>query len=210
MRPKNMTLYMIRHGESIRNLQPHLIGQAPDEPLSFKGEQQAKLLGEYFRDHLVKFNTINASPYKRALDTCLIACEQFGGELDTVVPALREYDAGDMKDKNRNDVMTPEVISEMTAKGMSFKWLNGESLYEVETRAAGWLEQICMNANEKDVIAFFSHGMTIKCLVHYLMKFEQRLTWRLKLDNTGVCKFEMKDGLWFIHALNDTRHLEHG
>lgn len=209
MRVQNLTLYLIRHGESIRNLQPNLIGQDPEEPLSYRGEQQAKLLGEYFRDHLVKFNTINSSPYKRALDTCIIACEQFGGELDTIAPELREYSAGDMKGQDRNK-LSPEIKAEMTAKGMAFKWPNGESLYEVEERAASWLELTCQQANEHDTIAYFSHGMTIKCLAHYLMKFSQRLTWRLKLDNTGICKFEMKDGLWFIHNLNDTRHLEHG
>lgn len=209
MRAQNLTLYLVRHGESIRNLQPHLIGQEPDEPLSPHGERQAKILGEYFRDHLVKFDSIHASPYKRALDTCLIACEQFGGELDTIVPELREYSAGDMKDKNRNEVITPSVLEEMNNLGMAFKWKNGESLYEVEGRAGAWLELTLQRAKENDKIIFFSHGMTVKCLLHYIMHFDQHLTWRLALDNTGVCKLEMKKGQWFVKTINDTRHLEH-
>lgn len=207
MRNQNITLYLIRHGESIRNLQPHLIGQHPDEPLSSKGEEQAKILGEYFRDNLITFNSIYVSPYKRALDTCLIACEQFNAKIDVIAPELREYSAGDFIDKNRNEVITPEVIAEMTSKGMSFKFPNGESLYEVEIRAAGLLETAIQEASEHDTIAFFSHGMTIKCLLHYIMKFNQRMTWRVSLDNTSICKLEMKRGLWHIHSMNDIKHL---
>lgn len=207
MSKKYFCLYLIRHGESIRNLQPHLIGQAADEPLSIKGEWQAKYLGEHIRRQAIKFDTICASPYQRAVDTCLIACKEFGGEIDLVNPELREYSAGDMINRHRDEVMTLEVKAKMGLQGMAFKFPGGDSLYDVEARAADWLEERLKEADDKKVVAAFTHGMVIKCLLHHIMQFDQHLTWRMSIDNTSITKLEMRDGAWFIKYINNTEHL---
>lgn len=203
----NLSLYLIRHGESNRNLETDLIGQAPEEELTPKGELQAKKLGQYFDTNLISFNKIYASPYKRALHTAEIVCQENGDQITEVVPALREYFSGDFLNKSRQEVITKDVIKQMEALGMGFKFPKGESLYEVELRASTWLISMLGKCEENDKVALFSHGMTIKCLLHYIMNFNQHMTWRIACHNTSVSHLELKNGYWHVNYINDTKHL---
>lgn len=205
----DLTLYLIRHGESVQNTKPDMIGQEPDEPLSKTGEAQAKALGRYFSINNINFDLIFCSSYARAHSTARIACQQFTDQFPVIVPELREYSAGDMKGSKRSEVLTPDIVAAMENLGMLFKFPNGESLYEVQQRASRWLYDVVLSApyTKSRKVALFSHGMTIKCLLQYVMQFDQKMTWRVTLDNTSVSVLEFKSGLWFIKSINDTKHL---
>jgi len=97
--------------------------------------------------------------------------------------------------------------------GMGFKFPNGESLLDVEFIASRWLgKEIVSNPftrNDKPLkIAIFSHGMTIKCLLHWIMQFDHRMTWKIKTENTSISTVHLKNGEWFIESINDTSHLK--
>ncbi len=208
---KEACFFLIRHGESERNVKPDLIGQSPDEELTYWGKEQAKLLGHFLlRGCPETFDRVYASPYKRAWDTAQIACANFDDEFFHITPveALREYSAGDSIDKSRKEVFSGEVLSEMNNLGMNFKFPNGESLYEVEGRVSTWVNSILkFETKTPQNILVFSHGMAIKCLLHYIMQFDQKLTWRVNLNNTSITKVRFKDGVWFIEAINSYPHL---
>jgi alpha-ribazole phosphatase len=204
----DITVYFIRHGESERNILPNLIGQDPNEKLTANGEVQAKKLGIFFKNNNIKFDDIYASSYARAYWTAEIVRNEFAPQqIIYNVPALREYSAGDMIDKKREEVITLELQERMSSLGMAFKFPNGESLYDVEQRAATWLNDKIIFRPGKQTIAVFSHGMTIKCLIHHIMQFDQRMTWRLTLNNTSCSVFQFKQNMWWMRSINDTRHL---
>lgn len=208
---KDLTLYLIRHGQSLQNAKPDLIGQDWNEPLSQRGKTQAKSLGKYLGyEGNSEFDHIYCSNYTRAYETAKIACELFTTQKPSVVAELQEYSAGDMTGRNRSVVMTPEVTNSMSTLGMLFKFPNGESLYEVQQRAVGWMEKNLLNnpAMDGKRLALFSHGMTIKCILQYIMQFNQHMTWRIAIDNTSISKVRIKDGLWHVDSINDTSHLE--
>lgn len=209
----NITLYLIRHGESVRNTQPDLIGQDAEEPLSKHGETQAKMLGRHFAVKGIEFNKVFYSPYKRARDTWKIASEHFENpdKFGVSVNEFREYSAGDMKDKSRKEIYgNPDLMSEMNELGMLFKFPNGESLYEVQQRAVTWLTKYPLHPSlrkDGDSIALFTHGMVIKCILQHFMQFNQKMAWRINIDNTSVSSLAFKHGVWHVNYINNTEHL---
>lgn len=62
------TLYIMRHGETLFNVQKKIQGWC-DSPLTEKGIQQAKVAGQYFRNNKIQFDAAYCSTAERASDT---------------------------------------------------------------------------------------------------------------------------------------------
>lgn len=210
----DVTLDLIRHGKTARNVSSDLIGQDTEEPLNDEGASQARKLASRFKKEGKVYDYVYTSPYKRALETCKIVCTDFPkGTPITTVKEIREIFQGDGLNKSRKELYTPEFKEHLEYMGMGFKFTNGESLYEVEHRASKWLEKeiICNPFTRSDKhlnIAIFTHGMTVKCLLHHVMKFDHTITWRIDVDNTSITSLRLKQGVWFIDCINDCAHLK--
>ena len=204
-----MRLYLIRHGTTSRNLPGNqLIGQSIDEPLTKHGEDQAMLLGKRLAKEGIVFKEVYCSPYKRAVDTCKWACSYIDAPKPIIVDELREYSTGEATNKNRSEVITAEVFEAMNELGMHFNYVGGENLFAVENRMAKWLFEVMQKYKDtNENIAAFSHGTAIKCLLHYIMNFEHKLTWRISIDNTSMSVFDYKLDHWFVRRINDLAHL---
>jgi broad specificity phosphatase PhoE len=201
----NFELFLIRHGESEVNASPDEMGQSPDVKLTELGIQQAKKLTIKYAG---KFDIIYASPYKRALDTAIISMDS---SKIIVADELREYDAGDWLGASRKETLTPEVRQQMGYFNHFFLPPNGESMYEVEHRVSKWFEDTILynhSINNKGLkIACFSHGMTIKTLLHHIIGFDKSLTWRISIDNTSVTHLYCDNRGFGINCINNTSHL---
>ena len=214
-------LTLVRHGQSTTNQNPDLMGQEPNTPLSDHGRYQAELLSQRLKPDLSKIDFIYSSSYTRALDTAIIATNRTSSQGISIVDDLREYSAGDWTGVSREDTLNLEVKVRMGLMGHGFLPPNGESLHQVERRASKWLEEeIIYNkryielANRKRKakepptnIYCFSHGMTIKCILSYIMNFDRNFTWKISIDNTSMSKLYFgKDG-WKLLNINDCSHL---
>lgn len=212
-------LYLIRHGESETNVNPDHMGQTPDVPLTKLGKYQAMLLGERFSKEHTKFDFVYSSPYKRAYDTATIA---LGSDAGTIIksPRLREYDAGDWTGSSRKATITPQLQMKMGALNHSFQPPGGESLSQVERRASEWLEDCILFHSEMQraseeakadgrilKIATFSHGMTIKTLLHHIMGFDKNFTWKVSIYNTSISRLTFGPHGWGLGTINDFGHL---
>jgi broad specificity phosphatase PhoE len=102
---------------------------------------------------------------------------------------------------------------------MGFLPPHGESTNMVERRVSEWLEKDILyfeyrgqNINKAldkehlDIVCF-SHGMTIKCLLHYVMGFDKSFLWKIEIDNTSVTKLSFGKQGWKLNYINDTSHL---
>jgi len=212
-------LNLIRHGQSETNALKDIVGQTAIDPLSEKGRFQARLLGERLSKEGENMDYVYSSTYTRAHDTAKIATG--GIHPITLVPELREYDAGDWIGKSRKDVHPVPTMLRMAAMTHGFLPPSGESLHMVERRASKWLEDAILY--NKQMIEFasnrratgakplniyaFSHGMTIKCLLHYVMGFDQSFTWKLTLENTSISKLYFGPEGWRLLTINDHAHL---
>lgn len=205
-------LYLIRHGESEVNIQPDIMGQLPDTKLTEYGRYQADCL----RRKLVHsyFDYVFSSTCIRALDTAKIV---FPESKIITVPELVEYDAGDWTECSRSKTVTKDILLRMGYMNMGFKPPGGESQNMVERRASKWLEEeILYNKDKLEYlygldkplgIAVFSHGVTIKSLLHYVMGFDKSFTWKIEIDNTSITELSFGDKGWRLHCINDTSHL---
>lgn len=186
-------------------MHPEFIGQSPDEALSETGVAQAHLLRERLKEEKLTFKEVYCSPYKRAQETCRLALPD---QEITLSEELREYSTGDAEDKSRAEMITFDTLCQMKELGMHFGWPGGETLFEVQKRASKWLYDVMTKYKDQYVnIAAFSHGITLKTLIQHIMGFEQRLTWRLTLNNTALSVFDYKLDHWFVKTINDTSHL---
>jgi len=216
----NLTL--VRHGQSTTNANPDLMGQEADTPLSDNGKLQAEKLGKRLRRTVEGIDFVFSSPYTRAHDTARIALLEVPHTGIVLADDLREYSAGDWTGASRIDTLTLDVKNRMGAMVHGFLPPNGESLHQVERRAGLWLEEnILYNPNIQSAarahksrnerltnIFCFSHGMTIKCLLHYVMGFDQSFTWKVTIENTSLTRLYFgKDG-WRVNCINDHSHLD--
>jgi broad specificity phosphatase PhoE len=216
----NLTL--IRHGQSTTNANPDLMGQNWDTPLSEKGKLQAEKLGKRLSKTVEGIDFVYSSHYTRAHDTARIALMSVPHTGIVIANDLREYEAGEWTGASRADTLTTDVKNRMGAMGHGFLPPSGESLHQVERRASLWLEENILYSQDIQErarflrddrarpleIYCFSHGMTIKCLLHYVMGFDQSFTWKVTIENTSITRLHFgKDG-WRVNCINDHSHLD--
>lgn len=215
MKGNSFSLYLIRHGQSAINATPDMIGQSATTPLTDLGVDQARRLKEHLDHKQIAFDLTFSSNYVRALDTANIVTANYAIK-PIVREELREYSAGDWAFQSRKAMITPEVQLEMASLTNTFLPPNGESLHQVERRVGKWLEDevlynqsvIEQSGKNKDFkIGVFSHGMTIKCLLHYIMGFDQSFTWKIDIYNTSITKLSFGEFGWRLNSINDTSHL---
>lgn len=214
-------LTLVRHGQSTTNENPDLMGQEGDTPLSENGRNQAAKLGVRLAKYEKNIDLVYSSHYTRAYDTAKLALLNVPHTGIKLAADLREYSAGDWTHASRSETITLPVQARMGLMAHGFLPPNGESLHQVERRAGAWVEnnilynkEIIENAKAlrsrgeaPQNIFCFSHGMTIKCLLHYVMGFDQNFTWKVTIDNTSMSKLYFgKDG-WRLLSINDCAHL---
>jgi broad specificity phosphatase PhoE len=207
-------IHLLRHGETDRNLNGDLIGQSADEPLNQTGIEQSKKLAARLKKEGIVYDTIYTSPYKRAQETCKIVAAEMPKTTNLItVPAIREIDQGEGKDQSRSKLYADPAFREYTDfVGSAFHFEKGESLFDLEYRAASWLQkEITDNpftrTDKALTIGIITHGMTVKCLLHSILNHDHRMTWRISADNASLTTLRLREGKWYLLSLNDTSHL---
>ena len=76
------TLYFTRHGETVWNVENKICGMT-DSPLTERGRQQARKLGEAVKASGVHIDEILYSPLSRAADTAMAIAEATGNRYFT-------------------------------------------------------------------------------------------------------------------------------
>ena len=208
----DLTLWLVRHGRTSVNNLNETLGQTPTEPLDDYGKEQAKLLGARLRKEVV-FDAVYVSSMLRAHSTFEIAKPNMQGTLSTGVDALVEINQGDVLGCKRTDVFkSAEDFDRYKRNGMGFCFPNGESQYDVQHRAVSFIKREILDnthtRTDKHLnIALFSHGMTLKTILQYVLDCDPHMTGRIILDNTSISKVSLRRGDWFLVSVNDVAHL---
>lgn len=82
-------LYLVRHGETLFNVRHKIQGWC-DAPLTARGIAQAKIAGQYFKDHDITFDHAYSSTSERASDTLELMTDM----PYTRVKGLKEWNFG--------------------------------------------------------------------------------------------------------------------
>lgn len=157
------TLYLVRHGETVDNVNQILQGQEPGK-LTENGIKQA----EAVRDNMAKekIDAFVSSDLKRAMDTAAVIAKPHNMKINTT-SLLRERDWGDFTGKFIPDIQDAEWPE------------NVETLEHMMARARNFLTYIKVTYPDKIVLAV-GHGLINKAVqaVYYntSMKDVQKMT----------------------------------
>lgn len=141
------TLYLMRHGETMFNVQHKIQGWC-DSPLTEKGKQQAIQAGQYFKEHGITFDHAYCSTSERCSDTL---------ELITDMPyqrlkGLKEMFYGELEGESER--LNCETPKECETYYLQF---HGESSNDVKDRMMTTLTDI-MNQKDHVSVLAISHG----------------------------------------------------
>lgn len=153
------TLYLMRHGQTLFNLQHKIQGWC-DSPLTELGIKQAKVAGKWFKDHDITFDHAYSSTSERCCDTL---------ELVTDIPyvrtkGLKENYYGELEGESER------LNSHLTPKDCETFYLQykGESSNTTRDRMVKTLTEI-MNKEDHHSVLAVSHKQ--ECILgHFLMK----------------------------------------
>ena len=208
-------LYLIRHGQSESNALLDRTSLDPDSSLTSRGLQQARLLGERLRQDRITFDKVYCSSMFRTVQTTQTMLEAMGeSDRDFArVEAIVEQKSDGWRGLRTEDVLTPEILAYMRAKASHFVPPQGESFRMVQRRYANWLEdEILYNDDltsspQSLRIAIVGHGAATRCILHYILGFDEQFIWKMALENTSICRFRFNREGWFPICINDTAHL---
>ena len=194
------TIYIVRHGESITNLEKRFAGQL-DVPLTEKGREQAKLTAEYLRD--MPLTAIYSSDLQRAYETAQRIAALHNISI-TLAKGLREIDAGMWQGRLVEDL--PKAFPEdfrlwKTAVGLA-TCSGGESMLHLQQRAVASLQSI-VKKYPNDSVCIVAHGGVIRVLLAYitdtpLAELHKGPTW-VTNASVSVVTYDGENGYQLVH-----------
>ena len=169
------TLYLMRHGETMFNVQHRIQGWC-DSPLTEKGKQQALLARQWFQDHGITFDHAYSSTSERCCDTLELITEMEYRR----TKGLKETFYGALEGQ-------PDYLAEKDPKKCETYYLQfgGESTNTTRDRMVQTLTAIMEQEDHHSVIAM-SHGAA--CF-NFLRANVEDYSHQLKLGMGNCCIF---------------------
>lgn len=186
------TLYLMRHGQTLFNLQHKIQGWC-DAPLTELGIKQAKEGARaYFVARGIQFDHAYSSTSERACDTLEIVTD--GKMPYTRLKGLKEWNFGVFEGKD-------ECLNPKLPYGDFFKPFGGEGEMELRERMNRTLSTIMEKADHKVVLAV-SHGAAIAQFyraweAHALVKKTERFY------NCCVLKYSYENGIFTLEEIDN-------
>ncbi len=181
------TLYLMRHGQTLFNLQHKIQGWC-DAPLTPLGIKQAQKASEYFTENNIQFDHAYSSTSERACDTL---------EIITSMPytrckGLKEWNFGAFEGKD-------ECLNPKLPYGDFFKQFGGEGEFELRERMNQTLTDI-MNQEDHETVLAVSHGAA--CAQFY-RQWEQhaKVIKKERFYNCCILKYEYENGIFTLVEL---------
>lgn len=204
-----MEIYFVRHGETVWNTEKRFQGLS-DSPLTEKGIEQAKLLGEKLKD--IAFNKFYSSSLKRANDTANYIKGDRRQEVE-IFEAFNEISMGDMEGIQQEEFkkIFPKQQEDFFFNPLDYdpSPYNGESFLELMERVKEGLEKFIELNKGYERVLVVSHGATLKTLFHYLSGRDISEFRDEKIPkNTSYTIVKYIDGKYKIIDFSNTSHLE--
>lgn len=188
------TLVLIRHGQSIWNLQNRFTGWV-DVPLSAQGEDEARRAGDLIRE--LSFDIAYTSALRRAQHTLDLILETTGKRIPAIRDAaLNERMYGDLQGLDKADTIAEYGEAQVHIWRRSFDTAppNGESLKDTAARTLPFFDRCIMGDIRKGRnVLVVAHGNSNRSIV---MKLEQ-------LSGDEIMKVELPTGQPLVYELSD-------
>ena len=196
---RTIRLILIRHGESMGNLDPYLYNYFGQEnvPLSDKGVRQSKGLKYTLAGMYLKNPKYYTSGYVRTKQTAYFALGEEEGITDFIQedPLLNEMSSHGFSDKTYTKFKQDNPDYEDILKGQSkwdFNFPKCETYSEVEDRVHAFIKKLERSSHEGEVIVF-SHYLTIKVFEKVIRRLpSNNIQNQEGLQNCGILELELE------------------
>ncbi len=179
-------LLLIRHGENDYVKTGKLAGRLPGVHLNQRGQEQARALGEALKD--VPLKAVYSSPLERAMETAAPIASARGLEI-IPEPDLMEVDVGKWQGKSLKVLRLTKAWKIVQHSPSRFRFPDGESFPEMQTRIAGALERIVKKHNKPHadaIVAVVFHSDPIKLAVAHFLGMPLDHFQRLSCDTASL------------------------
>lgn len=197
-------ILLIRHGQTDWNRVERFRGRA-DLDLNQTGLRQAQAIAERAAPLNIAF--LYSSPLRRAWRTAEIISKRLGL---TPQPSesLLDIDYGEWEglSPTEAEIKYPELYALWRESPHQVKFPGGESLAEVERRAAAFLKSL-REQHPEQTIGLVSHKIVCQVLICHILGLELSHLWQIEQE-VATINFFIKQGSFLIAThLNETCHL---
>lgn len=178
------TLLLIRHGENDFVKTHKMAGRLSGVHLNEKGQKQAQALADALKE--VPLKAVYASPLERAMETAKPIAESHGLKI-IQEPDLMDTDIGEWQGRSWRVLGLTKAWRIVQNAPSRFRFPDGESFVEAQTRCASALERIIQKHNKpKDIVAVVFHADPIRLSVAHFLGMPLDHFQRLSCDTGSV------------------------
>lgn len=177
-------LLLIRHGENDFVKSHKMAGRLPGVHLNEKGQKQAQALADALID--VPLKAVYSSPLERAMETAAPIAEPHKLKI-VQEPDLMDTDIGKWQGRSWRVLGLTKIWKIVQNAPSRFRFPNGESFIEAQTRCANALERIIQKHNKpKDIVAVVFHADPIRMAVAHFLGMPLDHFQRLSCDTGSI------------------------
>lgn len=177
-------LYLVRHGESLANIDKRYCG-ITDVELSSVGRAQAKIVGL----NLKNLNVLHifSSPLKRACETAKIISEEININF-SLADCLKEVNFGIFENMTWEEMINDykEETDNWIEQGFKYTFPKGESYDDIINRIARFMD----NVEDNSVIV--SHFGVIQSILLYYKIADSSNLWNYHISNCDILVLNYK------------------
>ena len=184
-------LLLIRHGENEYVKTGRMAGRLPGIHLNQRGQDQARALGEALKD--VPIKAVYSSPLERAMETADPIASAH--KLQIIQESgLLESDIGKWQGKSLKALRLTKLWKVVQNSPSRFRFPEGESFPEMQTRIAAALERIIQRHNKpQDIVAVVFHSDPIKLAVSHFLGMPLDNFQRLSCDTGSLTALHVSE-----------------
>lgn len=200
----SITLYLVRHGESVYNAEGRIQGQQ-DPPLSEVGLRQAELIARRLSSE--RFAAVYSSDLARASATAQLIAGGHGLTVQTT-PLLRESRLGVVEGLTNAEIekLYPSDTHAWRADPLNARPPGAESIEQVIERARRFLADALSKYANGSKLLVVAHGGSIRGLIIAGLGWPTRVYHRLHVSN-GSLSIVVLGSVASLTLFNDTCHL---
>ena len=193
-----ITMHLVRHGESLWNVEGRYQGQA-DSGLTDEGQRQADLFGATFSVEVPAPDAVVSSDLPRVVDTAKPYADRVGAEIH-VDPALREMSVGDWAGLTFEEAAAahPSTVARVAAGEDLARGVGGETFADTRQRVVAALARATSDLTSTDgdhVVVVFTSGNPIRLATAHMLGLASPGHPPLAPpDNCSVTSFRLRDG----------------
>lgn len=200
-----MRLIVVRHGETLYNIQKRITGQL-DVPLSLLGERQAELVSSYLAKETLDLVVASDLQRTRATAQAIARTHDLSIHEDA---DLREIAMGEWEGYTNEEITERFAASQVLWRTNPAVYTipgGGETITQVNTRITHALARWQTQYPDATVV-WVTHGGFIGLLVCHMLGLDISRRWQFRHDNASITEFWLQPERVILVRLNETAYL---